>query len=346
MDEGPLRILVAGIGGASLGTEIIKSLLLAGGYSVFGCDISPLAFGHYVAGMAKTFLIRESAYESEVLTICRQHRIQAVIAGGEVPMRLLRSMADALNSLGVHLAGNRNEVVALCSDKGLLFEELQRRGVPIPRTRTVADQDQLEAAEGFPMPCVVKPATGSGGSAFTGLASSWSEARQQGLLILGNGAAAVLQEYISDEEGEFTVGVLALPECGFTGSIALRRALQSKLSVASRTSQGVISSGYSQGLVEDHPGLRRQAEQMAVLLGCDGPLNIQGRVRGGVLYPFEINPRFSATTYLRTLAGFNEIDLYLKYKLKQQFPSPPQIIEGYYLRSLTETYVPKDRLRT
>jgi carbamoyl-phosphate synthase large subunit len=42
-----VRVLVAGIGGASLGTEILKALQLAGRYELFGCDISPMAFGHY-----------------------------------------------------------------------------------------------------------------------------------------------------------------------------------------------------------------------------------------------------------------------------------------------------------
>ncbi len=41
------RILVAGIGGASLGTEILKCLRDAGTYEVFGCDISEHAYGHY-----------------------------------------------------------------------------------------------------------------------------------------------------------------------------------------------------------------------------------------------------------------------------------------------------------
>jgi len=37
-----VTVLIAGIVGASLGTEIAKSLRLAGGYHVIGCDPSPL----------------------------------------------------------------------------------------------------------------------------------------------------------------------------------------------------------------------------------------------------------------------------------------------------------------
>lgn len=49
-----IRVLIAGIGGASLGTEILKSLLLnEERYDIFGCDISALAFGHYQYGFQK-----------------------------------------------------------------------------------------------------------------------------------------------------------------------------------------------------------------------------------------------------------------------------------------------------
>ena len=89
------------------------------------------------------------------------------------------------------------------------------------------------------------------------------------------------------------------------------------------------------------PEIRRQAEKIASLLDSRGPLNIQGRVRNGVLLPFEINPRFSASTHLRTLAGFNEIDIYLQALVNKKQPGKFTIRPGYYLRSLTEVVVEK-----
>lgn len=38
------NVLIAGVGGASLGTEIFKSLKRSGNYSVVGADISPYAY--------------------------------------------------------------------------------------------------------------------------------------------------------------------------------------------------------------------------------------------------------------------------------------------------------------
>ena len=55
-----------------------------------------------------------------------------------------------------------------------------------------------------------------------------------------------------------------------------------------------------------------QCEALARKLGSRGPLNVQGRLRDGVFLPFEVNPRFSASTYLRALAGVNELAIYLR----------------------------------
>jgi carbamoyl-phosphate synthase large subunit len=156
----------------------------------------------------------------------------------------------------------------------------------------------------------------------------------------------VLQEYICDDDGEFTVGVLHLTDGRRVGSVALRRVLESKLSIMHKTSWGVISSGYSQGLIDDFPALAPMVEQIAASLGSRGPLNVQGRVRNGVLLPFEINARFSASTYLRALAGFNEVDLFLQFGLHGTLPNNVSLRRGYYLRSLSETCVPVTALRT
>ncbi len=62
-----ISALVAGIGGASLGTEILKALHLAGHYRIFGCDISPLAFGHSAEVFVDTFVVDRGTYVTSVL---------------------------------------------------------------------------------------------------------------------------------------------------------------------------------------------------------------------------------------------------------------------------------------
>lgn len=336
------RILIAGIGGASLGTEILKCLTLAGTYEIYGCDISPLAFGHYDPSFKETFITNRGNYVESVLKICRAKSINCIIPGGEEPMVLLASAAEDLVNKGLVLASNTSQIIERFSNKKTSFEILSRLGFQIPLTLSVKDSDDLDNMN---YPCIIKPATGSGGSNFVSLAENKEDASMYVDYLTKNGKNVIVQEYISEAEGEFTVGVLSLPNQRIVGSIALKRIFESKLSILSKGKLGLISTGYTQGLIDDFPEVCTTAEKIAKAIGSKGPINVQGRVKDDVLMPFEINPRFSASTYLRAMAGFNEIDIYLQYILDDVMPSTPTIKPGYYLRSLTETYAGKDGLK-
>jgi carbamoyl-phosphate synthase large subunit len=338
----PKKIMIAGIGGASLGTEIAKCLRLAGKYKIYGCDISPTAYGLYDNGFTETYSITREDYVAEVLKVCHHAGAKWLIPGGEQPNALLGAAADQFTSEGIRVVTNDVAIVGLFSDKQATFNRLAECGIPIPKTVELTTAvDVLSVG----LPCIVKPATGTGGSASVFFAVTTDEALIYAEFIRRNGSVPIAQEYVGDDEGEFTIGVLSLPDERVVGSIALRRMLEAKLSVAYRGRGGVVSSGYSQGYIDDYPDLCRQAERIAALIQSRGPINIQGRVRNGILMPFEINPRFSASTYLRALAGFNEIDILIDYLTSGEFPSTKTIKPGWYLRSLTENYVDNEALK-
>lgn len=337
-----IKVMIAGIGGASLGTEICKSLALAGGYEIYGCDISRTAYGLYEPEFCKTWRVSREDYVVSVLEACCESGVSFLIPGGEQPMTLLGAAAKVFENAGIRLLANTPEVIALYSDKGKTFQCLSERGIPIPRTIVVNSDSDFDHVG---LPCIVKPATGSGGSAAVFFAVSAGEAMIYADFIRRTGSPPVAQEYVDEKEGEFTIGVLSLPDRSMVGSIALRRALDAKLSVAYRGRGGLISSGYTQGHIGEYRDLCQQAERIAEAIGSGGPINVQGRVRDGVLLPFEINPRFSASTYLRAMAGFNEVDILIKYLVNGALPQSFSIKPGWYLRSLTEQYVADSDLK-
>lgn len=332
----PLRVMIAGIAGASLGTELLKCLLMAERYVVFGCDISPLACGHYGGGFAKTFVVDRTRYIDSVLEACREAEVQFVIPGGEQPLQLLLAAEDRLVGEGLVLVGNNAAVVNAFSDKEKSFEALRRLGIALPQTVGVTRREDL--AE-MPLPCVIKPATGSGGSSFAFMAGTREDAWQYSTYLMKNGQRPVAQEYIGLEEGEYSFGLVTLSPAGVTYSVATKRNFDSKLSVHSRSPLGTLLSPFTQGLIDDFGPLRAEAERIAVALGSTGPMNIQGRVRKGVFLPFEINPRFSGADYLRALSGCNQPDIFLQYLAYGTVEKPKPLRPGHYLRSLGEVYV-------
>lgn len=331
-----IKVMIAGIGGASLGTELLKCLVLADRYEIFGCDISPTAYGLYDPGFSRTFTVDRDDYVNSVIKACREAGVSWLIPGGEQPMVLLGAAAYQLDAAGITLVANHPDVIRTFSDKSTTFDRLTAFGFTVPRTvEVVSDADLKQIG----MPCIVKPATGSGGSTMVFFATDMQEAMTYVDYIRRTGGRPLAQEYITPDEGEFTVGVLSLPSGEVIGSIALRRSLDAKLSVMFRGRGGLVSSGYSQGYIGDFPAIRARAEAIAIAVGSCGALNIQGRVRNGELIPFEINPRLSASTYLRALAGVNEVDILLQRLAFNEAAQPRPLREGWYLRSLTERYV-------
>jgi carbamoyl-phosphate synthase large subunit len=333
------KVLIAGIAGASLGTELLKCLNAAGRYVAYGCDISPYAYGHY-SGFEKTFVIDRANYVDSIADICSRHEIRFVLPGADEPNVLLAEASPRLSQAGIHVASNSPELVRVYSDKAATFTALSALGFRIPRTVVAADRSSVES---MTFPCIVKPGAGTGGSSLVFLVADADEGMLCVQYVRQAGKTALLQEYLPENEGEFTVGVLSYADGRVAASIALKRLLENKLSVLHKGKIGVISSGYSQGLIDSFPEVCAHAEAIATAIGSKGPLNIQGRMRDGAFVPFEINPRFSASTYLRAMAGINEVDIYLQNVITGETQAASRIKAGYYLRSLAEKFVsPQD----
>jgi carbamoyl-phosphate synthase large subunit len=332
-----MKVLVAGLAGASLGTEILKCLAQAGEYEIYGCDIASLAYGLYSGLLKRSFVADRNNYIQSIIGICQDNHIKYIIPGGEQPMVILGRHHEELKRNDLVLVSNSEDIIGLFSNKEKTFAYLKDIGVPTPATYRVNSPKDLEHIS---FPCIVKPSSGTGGSDSVFLATNKEECILYVELLINNNREVIVQEYIDMAEGEFTIGVLSDTNANVIGSVAMKRIFDSKLSIAYRGAKGLISSGYSQGLISDFKDIRRQAEDIAVKAGSKGPFNIQGRMKNGLLVPFEINPRFSASTHLRNLAGFNEIHCFLRHLIHGESKFEWQLREGYYLRSFDEIYVP------
>jgi carbamoyl-phosphate synthase large subunit len=251
-----------------------------------------------------------------------------IVPGSDAELLRIASSLDELARLtpAIPLV-NAPSSIALCLDKGTTAAALAKAGLRAPRTVDCTTVDALVegiASERIPYPVVLKPRRG-GGSADVYVAQDEEELRFHAARILRGGAAAIAQEYVGTAEQEYTVGVLTFPDGTLAGSFALRRDLGSLLSSRFRApnrtgradlgAQLAVSSGFSQGEVDDFPEVRAQAEAVARAVGSRGPLNVQGRLVRGELVVFEVNPRFSGTETMRAMAGWNAPEALIEWHL-------------------------------
>lgn len=336
------KVLIAGIGGASLGTELLKCLEATNKYCIIGCDISRLAYGHYMPGFQQTYVVDASDYLNSVISVCMQEKVDIIIPGGEQPLQILSNERSTLASHGITLAANSPEIISVFTDKIKTFEVLQEKGFAVPLTiKPVTDADFNK----INYPCIIKPSTGSGGSSAVIIAPTKGDALQIWRNSTTEGQTYLLQEYIPHDEGEFSIGVLSLPNYEVVDAIALKKTFENKMSLHSKNNFGIVSSPYSSGLIEEFAELCQYAKSIASAIGSTGPLNIQGRMHKGKFLPFEINPRFSGSEYIRTMAGFNQLDIFLTYLKTGITNKPAEYRMGYYLRGLTEMYVPSENIK-
>jgi carbamoyl-phosphate synthase large subunit len=318
MDE--IVILVTGVGAGSTGEQVVKALRLGRRpYRIVVGNVDP-ARTVVVKGVERVALppAGDPEYLAALAGAANRAGARFVVPGTDAELARIASGRGALRRLTTAAPlVNDAAVVSTCSDKGETAAAVARAGLRAPRTAECASLAATLASagpRGIPYPVVLKPRRG-GGSADVHVAQDEEELRFLAVRALGGGGAAVLQEYVGDPAHEFTVGVVHGPDGVLLGSFALRRELSSLLSVRSRAPNRtgraelgpelVVSSGFTQGHVDDFPEVRAQAERLASALGSRGPLNVQGRLVDGDLVVFEVNPRFSGTEAIRAMAGWN-----------------------------------------
>jgi carbamoyl-phosphate synthase large subunit len=345
----PISVLVTAIGGVGYGEQILKALRLVGGYSIVGGDVDPSCSNFALVDHPVVLPVAsDPEYLDAVLAVCRAFDVQAVFNGCEPELRVVSEGRDRLEEAGLFVPMCPRNVIDVCMDKRRTMSFLQDHGFGHPRVTTLAP-DQIDEVDLFPV--VLKPAVGGGGSADCYLAQTPRELALVAELIGERSSDMIVQEYVGRPNTEFTVGVLHDMDGNFLNSIAVRREFVSplnvRLRVPNRTGRDdlgdtlLISSGFSQGTVGRFPEVTGPCERLATALGVRGAVNIQCRVDDEGPKVFEINPRFSGTTSLRAMVGYNEPDVLVRRhllgeRIEPRFPYESRRIH----RSLLESFVP------
>lgn len=329
-----IRAIVTATGCASVGEQILKALRLSSlPFHSIACDCSKDSTG---GTLADDFLVLPRAvhprYAEQLLEVCRARRADALFIGSEAELLAVSPHRAEFERDNIFLPLQPDAVLQLCLDKARLYEALNALGFSTPWYRRVRTPDDLADFPGFPL--VFKPSKQSGGSADVYIVRHRGELHFYASYLLERHGEFVAQEYVGTPDEEFTVGVLQDMDGDLMGSIALHRDLSPSFSrrlkavnTTERTELGeqlVISSGISQGVLGGFPHVCGPCTAIAAALGGRGPMNIQCRFSGGRLYLFEINPRFSGTTSLRALGGWNEPEMLIRRHLlgDREMPAP------------------------
>ncbi len=108
----------------------------------------------------------DRSYIEKMLTICKKEKIDLVIPWTNEEAVVISKHAKAFNAIGTKILCGDNKVIELVSDKGLMYQSLNKSKIPIPNYELVSSPKELEKAVyelGYPKkPVVVKPRNLSG----------------------------------------------------------------------------------------------------------------------------------------------------------------------------------------
>lgn len=337
-------VLVAGVGGGGHGMEVMKAFKLAKhDYKIVATDMHKNSFGLFETPYRYAIPPASSPnYIELLLKICKKENVQAIATGSEPELKKVSQNSKLFEEMGIKVLLNPWKVIELCTDKYELMNFLKSRGILCPNHFLYTEGFDVDEIEYYPV--VVKPRVG-GGSQYVFLAQDKEELLFFARYLIKYGYEPLVQEYVGSHEEEYTIGVLYADNGKLFTSIAMKRTLGSGLSTKqiaanSRSNKKfVISSGISQGLIDDFKEIRTQVKKIAAELNIEGPVNIQCRNTDSGIVPFEVNPRFSGTTGPRSLVGCNEPDIFCRYRIFGEIPEKVEYKFGYVVRSLTEKFI-------
>lgn len=318
------RILITGVGG-NVGQGVLKALRASGkAFYVVGIDMEPLSAGFSLADRYyQTPRTGDPAFYDAFEAIARKEALEAVYVCSPTELEFFAShKAELEEKLGLSIFVNPPEVIRIGSDKLQTADFLRAAEFPFPETVLSTDEEGVERLikqRGFPL--IAKPRAGfSSRNVF--LVNSRQEILAASVLV----PDLVVQQYLPDDQSEYTAATLSGADRKVRASIILRRDLL----------QGTT---YRTELIEDK-NIADQMIRIVESLGAIGPCNLQFRTLDGVPYVFEINPRFSGTSGIRYLYGFNDCEmifdlLHLKNEVQQ-----PALRKAVVLRYWNEILIP------
>lgn len=322
-----ISVLVTGVG-AIIGQGIIRSLRRSGrAIRVVGLDRSEQSPGKF---FCDAFHRKPDCSEEhrEYVTfwwnLLQRERIDLVLPGLEVDMFFVNANRLLFQELGIAVAVNRQELIALSSDKWLLGESLSSAGFSKIPSAIPHSWAQAVAELGTP-PLLLKPRSGNGSRGIVRLQDEvdfnyWTQKSDKNWM---------LQKIIGDDTSEFTVGVFGFGDGDSLKPLVLRRRLST---TGSTLEAQVVHDG---DVIEISQKLTRHFRPI-------GPTNYQFRKHKGVPYLLEINPRFSSSNSLRTAFGFNEAKMSVDFFFFHEKPVQPIIDVGIAWR-YSEDFIRYDR---
>lgn len=316
-------VLVTGAG-AGVGQGILRSLRMSSrNLKIITADPDARAAGHWIGD--KGYIIpfaNNISYGETIESIILKEKVDVIFVGTDVELTYFAKNKTYLESLGTKTVVCSPDLVKIADDKWLTAQFLKQNGLAYPRSACATDLSAcVVLAQECGYPLFSKPRHGAR-SIGTKIIHNLTEL----MAISAPTTDMIVQEMLPDIDGEFTAGCIGT-KGSISGVVILKRDLR----------DGNTYRAYHDGVNK----FEREIVEIASKLDIDGPCNLQFRIKNGVPVVFEINARFSGTTPIRAIFGFNEVEAILNNILDGIPIIQPILRAGAVFRTWSDIFVNK-----
>ncbi len=304
MSRSSLRVLVTAVGG-DLGQALVKALRIGLiNFEIIGCDVDPSGVGGAFVSVVEAVPPARATegYVSAIDKLCRRYQIDALIPASEAEISVLSRIGPRL-ACSAAIVCQPWEWIQVFGDKLRCMQALSPHLQLVPFADSADSEAVRRLVEKAGFPLIIKARRSSGSQQVLLVRNSTELARS-----IAEGAESVVQQFIDDSEGEFSVGLFASGDC--TELLAFRRELR-----------GASCSWFAE--TSPDAAVAQYAREFASASRLRGSANIQVRKSAGHVYLLEVNARFSSLVAARSLCGFRDAEWSVQMALGHSPSNPP-----------------------
>jgi carbamoyl-phosphate synthase large subunit len=314
-------ILVSGASGI-VGYGVLKSLRSANcSYKLIGTTIYDDSVAQGFSDVfEKAPLTTDPGYTEWLVSVIQKHKVALIIPGIEADMYSWLDNKDLLSATGVKILLNNEQLVSICRDKWLFYQELVTQYPSYAIESTLENNFEIISAR-FKLPFLLKPRKGFASKGIVRVNTAADFEKHQADI----GKILMVQPLIGNINEEYTTSAFCDGAGGYYAYMTLKR----KLSPEGYTDRAEVIE------VE---GMKKALDDLCAHFKPMGPTNFQFRLHNGQLKLLEINPRISSSTSIRAAFGYNEAMMCVEYFLENKPPVQPVIKKGRAVR-YTEDFI-------
>lgn len=303
-----VTILVSGVSGI-VGYGCVKTIKKQSNYKVIGIA----AYDSIVARkLCDEFYIApftsEKRYISWLKDFIKQNNINVLIPGIECDVYEWNRHRTELESLGIKLILNNEELIQNCYNK-YSFYEMMKDLHPNIMITTMLDEGFENDVKKLSLPFVLKAQVGYGAKGFKIINSKKDYIDYKN----SHNEDFICQRYINGKE--YTVGAFFNNDSELLYCISMERELS--------------AMGYTQNaVVINNSKFEDLVRKIGKSVKAQGVTNFQFIENSEAIYLLEINPRVSSSTSIREMFGYNECLLAIEYAMEGKVFNEPIIRKG------------------